>query len=207
MNIDKLQQAQERFFMRYPGGFSNPLMIEISKKHRLDKMNKIAQESFGIENFNNPRGIVQSMAKIVSQSSMVSIFEKPKFRDVAAAMGEYEKEELAGGLKEFFYGNQEGGFEQLADVLGRYKLAKWPLLTVCPVYFKPGVEVFVKPTTAKGVIEHFELEGLKYKPAPTFEFYRGYRDAINRMKKEVDPSLGFDNAAFCGFLLMSLENL
>jgi hypothetical protein len=69
------------------------------------------------------------------------------------------------------------------------------------------VEVLVKPTTAKGVIEYFELEGLKYSSHPTFEFYRAYREQINQIKKEVDASLQFDNAAFCGFLMMSLENL
>ncbi|HPW40124.1 MAG TPA: hypothetical protein PLW98_01255 [Bacillota bacterium] len=91
-------------------------------------------------------------------------------------------------------------------MLNEYKLAKWTLLTACPVYYRPGVEVFIKPTTVKGVIEYFELEGLKYSPKPTFEFYKAYRKRINQIKKEVDASLQVDNGAFCGFLMMSLES-
>ena len=206
MNRTKLKEAEERFFMQYPGGFSDPLMLEIAKKHKIEKMNKLAQESFAIEQFENPSQIADSMSKIVSQSSLVSLFEKPKFRDLVKAMSDNEKERLSHGLKEFLHGDQKFGFELMSALLTEYKLAKWPLLTVCPNYYRPSVEILVKPTTAKGIIEHFELEGLKYSPKPTFEFYRAYREQINQIKKEVNPSLQFDNAAFCGFLMMSLEN-
>jgi len=94
----------------------------------------------------------------------------------------------------------------MSDLLSEYRLAKWPLITVCPIYYRPSVEVFIKPTTVKGVIGYFELEGLKYSPNPTYGFYKAYREQINLMKKELDISLQFDNAAFCGFLMMSLEN-
>jgi len=50
------------------------------------------------------------------------------------------------------------------------------------------------------------MEGLKYSPKPTFEFYKVYRKRINQIKKEVDASLQVDNGAFCGFLMMSLES-
>lgn len=206
MNRAKLKEAEERFFTRYPGGFSNPLMLEIAKKHKVEKMNKLAQDSFAIEQFENPGKIVDSMCKIVSQSSMVSLFEKPKFRDLTKAFSSNEKERLSLGLKEFLHGDQAFGFKLMADLLNEYKLAKWPLLTICSIYYRPGVEVFIKPTTTKGVIAYFELEGLKYSPNPTFEFYRAYREQINQMKKELDASLQFDNAAFCGFLMMSMED-
>lgn len=192
--------------MRYPGGFSNPLMLEMAKKHKLDKMNKYAQDSFTIQQFESPDKIVDSMKKIISQSSLVSLFEKPKFRDLVKGMGENEKVRLSLGLKEFLHGDQKFGFELMLGLLSEYELAKWPLLTVCPAYYRPNVEVFIKPTTVKGVIEYFELEGLKYSSNPTFQFYCAYRDQINQMKKEVDDSPQSDNAAFCGFLMMSLEN-
>lgn len=205
LNRTKLKEAEERFLMRYPGGFSDPLMLEIAKKHKVEKMNKLAQDSFAIEQFESPNKIVDSMSKIVSQSSMVSIFEKPKFRDLVKMFSDDEKERLSHGLKEFLHGDQEFGFTLMSGLLKEYKLAKWPLLTVYPVYYRPSVEVFIKPTTAKGVIEYFELEGLKYSPNPTFGFYRAYREQINQMKEEVAASLQFDNAAFCGFLMMSIE--
>lgn len=204
MNRCKLKEAEERFLMQYPGGFSHPLMLEIAKKHKVPKMRQLAEESFAQPQFDHPEMIVESMGKVVSQSSLVSIFEKPKFRDLIKGMTSGEKERLAKGLQEFLHGEQEFGFEMMADLLRQYKLAKWPLLTVCPIYFRPQVEVFIKPTTAKGVIAYFELEGLKYSPNPTFAFYRAYREQINKLKENVDPILRVDNAAFCGFLMMSL---
>lgn len=205
MNRAKLKDAEERFFMRYPGGFLNPLMLEMAKKHKVEKMRKLAQESFAVEQFENPNNIVESIGKVISQSSMVSLFEKPKFRDLIRVLNDTEKELLSYGLKEFLHGNQESGFKLMTELLSNYKLAKWPLITACPLYYRPSVEVFIKPTTAKGVIAYFELEGLKYSPNPTFEFYRAYREQINEMKKELDASLQADNAAFCGFLMMSME--
>ncbi len=205
MNKSKLKGAEEKFLMRYPGGFSDPLILEISKKHKVEKMNKLAQDSFAVEQFESSGKIIESMGKVVSQSSMVSVFEKPKFRDLIKTLSDSEKELLAHGLKEFLHGDQESGFKLMCGLLSEYKLAKWPLLTVCPVYYRPDVEVFLKPTTVKGVIEYFELEGLQYSPKPTFEFYSAYREQINQMKREVEASLRVNNAAFCGFLMMVLE--
>jgi hypothetical protein len=67
--------------------------------------------------------------------------------------------------------------------------------------------VFIKPTTAKGIIAYFELENLIYESQPTWEFYQAYRTEINRMKEQVDCSLAPNNAAFSGFLMMSLPAL
>jgi hypothetical protein len=205
MNKVKLKEAEERFLMRYPGGFSNPRMLELAKKHKVEKMKKLAQESLAIEQFASAAAVVDSMSKIVSQSSLVSIFEKPKFRDLVKIMSDNEKEYLSNGLKELLHGDQAFGFHLMTGLLQEYKLAKWPLLTVYPIYYRPDVEVFVKPTTAKAIIEYFELTGLKYSPTPTFEFYQAYRDRIMEMKQEMDASLQVNNAAFCGFLMMSLE--
>ncbi|MGE5416124.1 MAG: hypothetical protein ACM3UZ_05055 [Acidobacteriota bacterium] len=206
MNKTKLKEAEARFLMLYPGGFANPEILEIAKKHKPGKMTKMAQDSFAIEQFESPGRIVESMSKIVGQSSMVSVFEKPKFRDLTRGLIDSEKERLSHGLKEFLHGDQAFGFALMAELLQEYKLARWPLLTVCGVYYRPEVEVFIKPTTTKNVIEYFGLTGLKYSPKPTFEFYRAYREQINEMKVHVDTSLQADNAAFCGFLMMSMEN-
>jgi hypothetical protein len=64
--------------------------------------------------------------------------------------------------------------------------------------------VFVKPTTAKKVIEHLELENLEYKPQPSWEFYSEFRRQVQLMKQQVDPNLAVNNAAFTGFLMMTL---
>ncbi len=207
MNIDKLKDAQRRFLAQYPGGFSNPQMLEIAKKHRAEKMRKLAQESFSIGQFDDPNGIVASMAKIIGQSSMISVFEKPKFRDFAKIISDGEKVHLAHGLREFLHGNQEIGFKLMTELLASYKLAKWPLLTICPVYYRPNEEAFIKPTTVKSIIAYFELEGLRYNPKPSFEFYHAYREQLVRMKKLVDISLQADNAAFSAFLMLTANGL
>jgi hypothetical protein len=206
VNKAKLKEAEERFIMLYPGGFSNPQMLEVAKKHKVEKMKKMAQDSFALEQFESAGTIIESMGKIVSQSSLVSIFEKPRFRDLLKALSDGEKEHLAHGLKEFLHGDQAFGFGLMTGLLHDYKLAKWPLVTVYPIYYRPSVEVFIKPTTAKGIIAYFELTGLKYNSNPTFEFYQAFREQIRQMKQAVHASLQVDNAAFCGFLMMTMED-
>ncbi|MBI5212029.1 MAG: hypothetical protein HY957_01480 [Nitrospirae bacterium] len=202
MNINKLKAAERAFLENYPGGFAHPVMLDLAKKHKSGKMTALARESFAKENFSDSVEIVENMVKVVSGSSMVSLFEKPKFRDFARSLTHTGKEKLSNGLYEFLHGDEESGFESLVDILQKGKLAKWPLVTACPAYFRPTLEVFIKPTTVKNVIRFFEIEELEYKPTPTYLFYKKYRAIINKMKKEVDKSLSPDNAHFSGFLMM-----
>lgn len=204
MNLQKLKRAEEYFLARYPGGFSHPEMMAIGKKHRMDKMISLSQEVFAKKNFRDPPEIIESMIKIVSRSSMVSIFEKPKFRDFGRGLEPKQKNTLASGLKEQLYGDAEKGFEKILSVMLSGKMAKWSLISICPVYFRPQDEVFVKPTTAKKAIAHFELQNLLYKPQPSWSFYVEFRAVINEMKTRVDPSLSPNSAAFTGFLMMSM---
>ncbi len=206
MNLKKLKQAEKAFLKEYPGGFNHPDMVDLGKKHKMEQMTMFTQESFSKKNFKTPEIIIDNMNKVVSRSSMVSMFEKPKFKKFVNSLFPRDKELLVSGLKKQLYGNEQKGFETLLELFQRAKIAKWPIMTVCPTYFRPQVEVFVKPTTAKGVIEFFELESLQYRPTPSWAFYEAYRDIINEMKTRVDPSLSPSNAAFSGFLMMSLES-
>jgi hypothetical protein len=205
MNEKKLLQAEKDFFARYPGGFAHPEMIAIRKHHKLDKMVALAQESFVERNFRHPDLIVENMVRIISRSSLISMFEKPKFRDFARSLPPMERMDLVRGLEELLHGNEQTGFEIMLALLRTWKLAKWSLMTVCQAYYRPEVEVFVKPTTTKEVIETFELDHLQYKPKPTWDFYENYRAAINEMKAKVDPSLSPYNIAFTGFLMRSMR--
>ena len=206
MNLSKLKEAEANFLQRYPDGFAHPDMVEIGKKHKIDQMITSATEAFSQDQFANTNVIVESMIKIISRSSMVSMFEKPKFRDFVRNANEMVHGELTIGLNRLLHGNQQQGFDILVETLKPAKLAKWSLITIIPNYYYPDAEVFVKPTTAKGVIEHFEISDLQYKPLPTWDFYHRYRDIILKMKGFVDDSLKPNNAAFCGFLMMSLNN-
>jgi hypothetical protein len=207
MNEKKLRQAEKDFFERYPGGFSHPEMIAIRKHHQLDKMVGLAQESFAKRNFRHPDLIFDHMVKIVTRSSLISRFEKPKFRDFARSLPLLERQDLARGLEELLHGNEQTGFEITLALLRTGKLARWPLMTVCQAYYRPEREVFVKPTTTKGIIATFELDSLQYQPVPSWAFYDRYRAAINEMKTRVDPSLSPYNIAFTGFLMRSIRGL
>lgn len=204
MNFEKLKQAERWFLNRYPGGFAHPDMQAIGKRHKVDKMIVLTQECFAKKNFRDTQDIIDNMVKIIARSSMVSIFEKPKFKDLANSLRPKEKNLLVAGLKEQLHGDQRKGFEKILDVLKIGKMTKWSLISICPVYFRPQHEVFVKPTTTKLVIAQLELHSLTYKPMPSWAFYEEYRAIINDMKSKVDPCLSPNSPAFSGFLMMSL---
>lgn len=206
MNTFKLKAAEKRFLNRYPGGFQAPEMQAVAKKHKIEKLAAFAQDSFAKGCFKDTSGIIESAIKTVSQSSMVSVFEKPKFRDYVRSLDSTGKQRYADSLKAQLHGAQAKGFETMSALLGEAKLAKWTLLSVIPFYFRPDTEVFIKPTTVKGVIATFELEGLTYNATPSFAFYEKYREHIMNMKAALGPDVGPNNAAFCGFLMMSLES-
>jgi len=204
MNLKRLKQAEAEFLARYPGGFNHPDMITIGKKHNVGKMTEQAKELLSKKSFQKTGPVLDSLIKIVSRSSMVSMFEKPKFRDYVNGLDRDEREALAMGFHLLLHGKQQRGFDIIIDILARGKLAKWSLVTICPTYIKPLDEVFVKPTTAKNVIKYLELENLDYKPRPSWAFYEEFRRQILAMKEKVDPSISPSNAAFTGFLMMSL---
>lgn len=204
MNLDALYRAEAQFLNRYPGGFTHPDMVAIGKKHKMEQMIRLCQEGFTERCFSGEDAILQHWIKIVSRSSMVSVFEKPQFKAFIQSLSAREKTQLTESLYDQLYGDQQNGFDIERDLLVTHKMAKWPIISVVPAYFSPTNDVFIKPTTAKGVVAKFGLESLVYKPRPSWSFYSGYRQAINDMKGLVDPTLSPSNAAFSGFLMMSL---
>ena len=206
MNKKRLREAEQSFLTKYPGGFEDPQLAEIGKRHRMDQMVEMASSAFGRRAFDHPGAIIEDMIRVVARSSMVSMFEKPKYRDYLRSLTGAEQGLLANSLKRQLYGKGSGrvkGFKILVDILRDGKMARWSLVTIIPNYVLPDDEVFLKPTTVKGVIKQFELD-LDYKPQPSWEFYSDYRERILEMKAEVDPAISPSNAAFCGFLMMSL---
>src|SRR5512133_2704624 len=136
MNFKKLIQAEEAFFERYPGGFANPEMIAIRKTHQLDKMVQLAQDSFAKRNFKLTDLIVENMIKVVTRSSLVSVFEKPRFRDFARSLPLEDRLVLSHGLGELLHGDEKTGFETMLGILRSGKLAKWSLMTICQAYYR-----------------------------------------------------------------------
>ena len=163
-----------------------------------------SQELLAKKCFDNTGPVLDNLIKIVSRSSMVSMFEKPKFRDYINSLDLVERKALALGFKSLLHGNQKRGFNEIVDILAEGKIAKWSVMTIGLFYFRPTEEAFVKPTTTKNIIKQLELTGLEYKPRPSFEFYDNFRAQINQMRNLVDTSVAPNNAAFTGFLMMTL---
>ena len=205
LDTNKLHQAEADFLSQYPGGFNNPAMIEIGKKHRMDKMVSLAKECFSKTACSNVEATAENMVKVVSRASMISMFEKPKFKGFVARLSGDEKAFLVNALSQMLHGKQQAGFEAMVSLLATETLAKWSIISIIPEYYAPTKEVFVKPTTAKGILQYFNIDGPVYKPLPSWDFYKKYRKLINEGKKEVDPGLSPSNAAFSGFLMMTLK--
>lgn len=202
MNLRKLHEAEQSFLMRYPDGFADPQMQAVRKKHNVDKLVEFTQANLTRTTCLNPMHVSDILIKIVSRSSMVSRFEKPPFKRFVDALDNDAREALAYAIEQRLFGRKQKGFELLVDMLARHKLAKWALVSVVPFYFAPRKEAFVKPTTAKGVIKLLEVDDLKYSATPTWAFYKGYRDLLTQVRKEIHPALSPNNAALSGFLMM-----
>ena len=205
MNLKKLKDIEAEFLSQYPSGFEDEHFFPTMKKFNPAKLEEFTKENLKKENFSNPNLVVDAFFHIIQKSVLVSLFDKLKFRDMLSSLSSYEKDMLSIELYELFHGNMKNGFEGLVEFLEQYKLAKWTIISIVLYYFNRKKEYFIKPTTTKNVINYFEIKDILYKPKPSYEFYSSYKKALNEMKKNVHKSVKVDNAAFTGFLRISIE--
>ena len=203
MNLNKLKSAEANFLQMFPAGFEDEGLVEVRERHNLTKMNQLALEVFREENFYVTDQFLKGLVKVVSGSSMLSMFEKPKFRDMISSLNSAEKELLTSYYRELFHGDQENAFDAIVDILAFHKMAKWSVVTISMSYYRPESEVFIKPTTTKKIISELGLN-LIYRPRPTWSFYERYREIVLEIKKNVRSSLSPNNAALTGFLMIAL---
>jgi hypothetical protein len=203
--IEKLKDLEAEFLEHYPKGFENEEIKAIVKKFKSEKLSEEVKNLFTKENFSQPEIVCSNFVKIISKSPLVSLFEKPKLRDAINSMGIYEKDMFSIALYDLLYENKKEAIESLVEILLEYKLAKWTIITLIPYYLNRNEEYFIKPTTTKNILKYFEVENLKYKPTPSYEFYKEYKKFLNSLKSKADKSLTVDNAGFTGFLRMSLK--
>ena len=185
----------------------DPSIQSLGKKHKMDKMVEKSKQAFRKVRFSDDEEIIEQMIAITCQSSMVSLFEKPKYRDCLRAFSPQEKARFSDAFRKRLHANKKKGFSEMCELLADYKLAKWSLMSILPLYFRPQEEVFVKPTTAKQVIAYLDIDDLQYKPRPSWEFYERFKAYIDAMKLQVDSSLSPNNAAFTGFLMMAISSV
>ncbi len=205
MNKGRLMFLEHKFMSAYPQGFESEEMKLVSKKHRLGKISDFVHSTCSKENLLKGLDVVDDLIKVVTKSTMVSVFEKMRFRDLVREFDNNEKLLLVDAIYDNIHGNEEEGFNQLVDLLSPYKLAKWPLITVWRAYYNLNDDVFMKPTTVKKIIQFLELDDIQYIVKPNFELYSKYRVYINTMKKEIDKRLSPNNPAFSGFLMVTID--
>ena len=203
MNVEKLKNLESDFLGRHPDGFKSEEFKKTMKKHNVTKHTTYVNEVLTEEFLSKGHKVYKEVAKVVLSSSLVSVFEKMRFRDLGADLTKSEKERFVNGVKELLHGHEKSGFYMVYTLLKEHRLAKWPIISVYRVYANPKKDVFMKPTVVKKVIAHLELD-FKYDSDPSYTLYRKYRTAINKMKKEVALSLRPNNLAFTGFLMMTI---
>lgn len=203
--MEKLKDLESEFLHLYPEGFQDVRFFPTMKKFKPEKLEEFAKENLSKELFSNPNLVVENFFKVIQKSVMVSLFDKLKFKDMINSLSSYEKDMLSIEIYELLYGNKKEGFEGLVEFLELYKLAKWTIVSIVPYSLNRQKDFFIKPTTTKNIIRYLELDDLKYHSKPTFEFYDKYTKKLEIMKKSVAKSLTFDNAAFTGFLRISIE--
>ena len=205
MNIEKLKQLEEKFLIRYPEGFNDPELKKHGKKHKVEKHIDNIKTVCTPENLRKGHRVFKDVAKIVTSSSLVSVFEKVRFRDFASDLNQSEQTEYVRGVYELIHGKQKEGFHILVDLLSTHNLAKWPIISIYRAYYFINKDVFMKPTNIKKILKHLDIDDIKYVTKPDYSFYNKYRKYINDMKKEVSKELKANNLLFGAFLMLSIS--
>jgi len=205
MNIRKLKEAEAFFLQRYPDGFQDDGLAQVRKSHNVDALAKFTQENLTRTTLGQPNKFAEVLLKIISRSSMVSRFEKPSFRQFIESLNTGDRARLADAFEMRLFGrNKQRGFDEIVDMLAYHKIARWSVVSAVPFYFAPTREAFVKPTTAKRIVQYLEVDDLHYHAKPDWAFYDGYRKLIEQVRKQVTQSLSPNNAALTGFLMTSM---
>jgi len=204
MYKEKLEDLKANFYELYPNGFDDEGLVKVKKRHNTPKMGEQVRAMFHPDQFASPDVICQNYAMVVSRSSLISLFEKPKVKAMVDGFNTMQKDIFSIALYELLFGDKEDGFESLVDFLSEYGLAKWSLVSLVPYYYERDKEFFIKPTTTKNIIKYFNIECVTYKPRPSFVFYKEYKKILEQMKKTAKIGVE-DNAAFTGFLMISME--
>lgn len=208
MNLEKLKDCEERFFEYYKDGFEDEKLAKTVKLFNTIKFQTLVKNSFALENFSNIEYISQSFFEILLKSPLISFYERDLIKNALKNFTNYEKDMLSIYLKDLLYEDLEesikDSFDELVELLASKNLAKWHILTLIPYYFAPNKNYFLKPSTTRNIVKYFELENIKYKPRPSFEFYKDYTKNLQKMKNIVNPILRDDNGRFTGFLRLAM---
>ena len=78
-------------------------MVAVGKKHRVDQIAEQTQTLLAKDKFRQQGQVMDDIIRVISRSSMVSMFEKPKFRDYVNGLSRDDRAYLAAGFKEMLH--------------------------------------------------------------------------------------------------------
>ncbi len=86
----------------------------------------------------------------------------------------------------------ESGFEELSIYLEDIGANKWPVITLFGSHYNEYEDVFIKPTTIKGIAKILEID-IDYKSKPNIITYNKVKDMIFEYKKNSKISKDLSN--------------
>ncbi|MDH6603602.1 hypothetical protein OKW23_000742 [Bacilli bacterium PM5-9] len=187
------QFIDDLFLLKYPNGLNDQAFIDLSKKHKSSYKileivkNEIDLESFVLEDTYHINKNISLIIKIVTRSSMISVFEKVAFKHYLedSKIHSIFLNALYHMLKDF----NEDTMNEFVYVLNmrkveiNRKVATWPLITFFLIYFDEYNEVFIKPTTIKRLAKLLECD-IKYESMPNYMTYQNVKKMVLEYKKQ-----------------------
>lgn len=189
----------KKFKILYPNGFEDEKWKEGEKKYKVEKINSFVDNNISkkiFENYintNQTGKIIELIEKIISLSSVVSVFEKIAFRNFINEANNKIIDSFAILLNNMLYGKDfEENFDSFSDFLVSNKylgkntnIAKWTLVTSILAHIKRNEEVLIKPNTAKYISKILQ-KPFYYISVPNIITYNDYKKIVMEFKNELE---------------------
>ena len=196
------QYLDDLFLLRFPQGFADEEFKNSAKRHRTsDKILAIIKNDFDVASLQREDTYqinknIALILKIVTMSSMISVFEKVAFRNYLADSKIHET--FLQALYDLITKKDHESFDNFVCVLNLRKretnkrVATWPLVTFFLLYFDEYHEIFIKPNTIKRLIKLLEFD-VEYVSYPNYETYQKIKEMVETYKKQSNLVKGQSN--------------
>lgn len=133
-------QAIKRFLTYFPGGFSDPRYLEQERHYKERARDKLIS-GCSLEAIECGKFEIEC-ARIVCSTSLMSVFEMTRLREVlASANGQGFLESAA----QFARGDIAAGLKGMVRAITPHGRPSWPMVTFLPSLWRADVHLFLKP--------------------------------------------------------------
>ncbi len=210
MNI---QQIDQLFLRRYPNGVNDDAFVSIGRKHQSsDRILATFQEQLTINRLISTNRAIQeetikAIIKVVSQSTLLSTFDKIAFKNymkdqkiyglflhaLAEMLNDFNEETLDAFVKVCSLKKQESNAN----------IAKWPIVSFFLTYHDPYEHIFIKPTTIKQLSKVLDYD-IQYHALPNYQTYKLAREMVFDFKNQSSLTKGLNNIMVQAILYSSI---